>query len=810
MARSPKPTEEAASRAGLDVEAVRARVESVLADELYWFPVRHHSLAVARHLEQAILARRPRVVFIEGPHEATSLIPHVVDAKTRPPVAIYSSYRDDDNVLGLAGIASPADDVPARFASWYPLLAYSPEYVAMLAARKVGAEVVFIDLPHHALIRAAGAGQPPPPAVEQEDEKLLFESGFYQRLAEVAGYRSWPEAWDSLFEVREFAGVEEFRREMATFCAAARATTPGERVRTDGTLERERFMWQTIRATLRDDKIAPKEALVVCGGFHLFLDRHDKALPPPTPAGTVYVTVVPYSFFRVSELSGYAAGNRAPQFYQTWWELEQEGRGKDVVVEHVVAVLKAGRRGGEPLSSADAIAVCQHALMLARLRGRPAPVLDDVHDALITCCCKGAPEDQGAHLLQAIDAAGIGTKIGKVTPALGQLPIVNDFHAQMSDLDLGEVLERERRMVLPLDKREPLGARRSVFLHRLRFLTVPIGEMDAPPSGDFSTGTIFKEKWALRWGPAVEPALIEQNLYGDTVESASLGRLREELARDAGHAGKTCRRLVEAVDMDLPDLVARAEDACGRAIDTDSRFVSLCDALGHLAVIERYAATRNLRRERIEDLIERCFDRACFALPGVSSVPEDQQAEVVEALRALAEAVLRSRAGLDRALFAESVRQAAQGSPVPFLRGAFLGMLTELRDLTPEDLAAEVAALARAPVELMITAGDFLDGILAVSRTSILLGADALIAALDELLRAAEWEPFLTMLPRLRAAFERLHESQRGSLAGSVASLYGLAQGEELMELGASVGAAARIARIDEQVARIMSEWGLE
>jgi hypothetical protein len=518
---------------------------------------------------------------------------------------------------------------------------------------------------------------------------------------------------------------------------------------------------------------------------------------------------VPYSFFRVSELSGYAAGNRAPQFYQTWWELEREGRGQDVLVEHVVAVLKAARRGGDPLSSADAIAVSQHARMLAGLRGRPAPVLDDIHDALVTCCCKGAPEDEGAHLLAAIDAAGIGTKIGKVTPALGQLPIVNDFHAQMADLDLGQVLEREQKVTLTLDKREPLGARRSAFLHRLRFLAVPIGEVGAGPSADFATGTIFREKWDLRWGPAVEPALIEQNLYGDTVESAALGRLREELARDAGHAGKTCRRLVEAVDMDLPDLVARAEEACGRAIDTDARFASLCAALGHLGVIERYAATRNLRRERIEELIERCFDRACFALPGAAAVPEDQQAEVVDALKTLAEAVLRSRAGLDRSLFVESVRQAAHDSPVPFLRGAFLGMLTELRDLSPGDLAGEVAALARAPVERMVTAGDFLDGVLAVSRTSILLGADALVKALDELLRAAEWGPFLTMLPRLRAAFERLHDTQRSSLAGSVAALYGLSSGEGLTELTASVEAGARIARLDGLAARIMTEWGL-
>src|SRR5918998_259789 len=89
-----------------------------------------------------------------APSGANDLIRYVIDARTVPPVAIYSSYRDDDNVLGLNGVISPAPDIPARFAVWYPLTAYSPEYVAMKTAAALGAEAVFIDLPHHALIRA--------------------------------------------------------------------------------------------------------------------------------------------------------------------------------------------------------------------------------------------------------------------------------------------------------------------------------------------------------------------------------------------------------------------------------------------------------------------------------------------------------------------------------------------------------------------------------------------------------------------------------------------------------------------------------
>ena len=48
---------------------------------------------------------------------------------------------------------------------------------------------------------------------------------------------TFDEAWDSLFEVPErHADWEEFRLDLALFCAAARATTPPSRIANDGTL----------------------------------------------------------------------------------------------------------------------------------------------------------------------------------------------------------------------------------------------------------------------------------------------------------------------------------------------------------------------------------------------------------------------------------------------------------------------------------------------------------------------------------------------------------------------------------------------
>jgi hypothetical protein len=809
----------------LDVDALRAKVEAILAEALYWFPVRHHSPAVARHLREALRERRPRVLFLEGPAEAAAMIPHVVDGQTRPPVAIYSSYRDDDNVLGLAGVKSAAPDVPARFSVWFPMLPYSPEYVAMCEAERVGAEVVFIDLPHHALIERAR----PAPAVEADAvaappdeaprdagpagwENLVPESGFYARLAEAAGYRTWEEAWDAIFEVGDrLRDREAFRRDLAYFCAAVRATTPPSVIASDGTLPRERHMWTCIREEMARRKLPPEQAMVACGGFHLFLDRDDPMPAPVPPPGTVYVTVAPYSYFRTSELAGYAAGNRAPLWYERLWDASATGDGgpEGALVEHVVAALSRARKDGESVSSADAIAASQHARMLAALRGRPQPVLDDVRDAIVTCCCKGRPSEEGGHLLRALAAAEIGTAVGRVTPKLGRLPLLDDFYVQIAALELGEIMGRDKRLRLSLDKRDERARRQSVFLHRLAHLEVPLGERVDVPTGA-GPALLFRETWQLHWSPKVEDALVQKVLYGDTLEAAAAARLEEELALDERHAGRTCERLVRSLDMDLPDVVVRLEHAAGAAVDEDKQFVSLAQALTQLLILARHAGYRKLRTDPVDELRKRCYGHACLEIPGIAAAPEEEHEGVLHGLVSVAEAVLAGAEDLDPALFVENLRKARHESPSAFLRGAFTGLLSEIRAESPAEMAAHVAGYARQRPEVLIEAGGFLDGVMAASRTSILLGAGPLVDAVDELLRAAAWDDYLAMLPRLRHAFERLHERQRVSFCDRVAEKYGLAEGADAVaRLSISAEVGARIARIDARVAELLSEWDL-
>ncbi|MUT91866.1 DUF5682 family protein, partial [Streptomyces sp. Z38] len=91
--------------------------------------VRHHGPGSAKAVRAALEASRPRVVLIEGPPEADPLVPLAAAEDMRPPVALLAHAVDE----------------PGRSAFW-PLAAFSPEWVALRWALEHGVPARFIDL----------------------------------------------------------------------------------------------------------------------------------------------------------------------------------------------------------------------------------------------------------------------------------------------------------------------------------------------------------------------------------------------------------------------------------------------------------------------------------------------------------------------------------------------------------------------------------------------------------------------------------------------------------------------------------------
>src|SRR5215468_6989136 len=101
-----------------------------MAGQVSLFGIRHHGPGSARRLVEALDALKPVAVLIEGPADASSLLPMLADPDMVTPVALLT-YAEDD---------------PAR-ASFYPFADYSPEYQAVRWAARHGIAPRFIDLP---------------------------------------------------------------------------------------------------------------------------------------------------------------------------------------------------------------------------------------------------------------------------------------------------------------------------------------------------------------------------------------------------------------------------------------------------------------------------------------------------------------------------------------------------------------------------------------------------------------------------------------------------------------------------------------
>ena len=101
-----------------------------MTGQTFLFGIRHHGPGSARRLVQALDDLKPAAVLIEGPAEASELLPMLADPDMATPVALLI-YAEDD---------------PAN-ASFFPFAEYSPEYQAARWAVRHGSTLRFIDLP---------------------------------------------------------------------------------------------------------------------------------------------------------------------------------------------------------------------------------------------------------------------------------------------------------------------------------------------------------------------------------------------------------------------------------------------------------------------------------------------------------------------------------------------------------------------------------------------------------------------------------------------------------------------------------------
>ena len=750
-------------------------------------------------------------MLIEGPCDLNGrfdelALPHSL------PIAVFSYLRRDT----------------VSRTAWSPFCDYSPEWVAITAAREVGAEARFCDLPswHDAFldVRNRYTDRRGAAARERADR---YVKALCERLAVDDG----DALWDHLFE--QEAPEAELRGRLDAYFERLRGDAPavGEDI------EREDFMARSIAWAMRDatrgrDKGGAGDVVVVCGGYHApalirtwkgATDQLDAGDPFPTveppPEASCGSYLVPYSYKRLDAFAGYEAGMPSPAFYETLW-----AQGPDQAVDQALeTVVERLRKKKQPVSTADLIAATSLTRGLARLRGHESPARTDLLDAIAGSLLKEGlevplPWSRRGPLLPHTDpmlvevvAALSGERRGRLAPATPRPPLVEDVRATLERLDLEPPRKKYERRDVELVLTTEEGRESSRVLHRLRVLAVPGFERLRGPGR--ATEAVLEETWRLGGYEDTEAALIEASGWGATLEGAAVARL-EYLLAHAGELSELARLLGEAVFVGVAGLAMRVLSDVAAQVVKEPSFAEVGAATRQLFEIWRHDALFGAAKsDRLGLVLAACHDRGLWLVEGLSGETAPAEPAQLSALAALRDLTREGADDLEVSTErAEGVfgRRAVDTSAPPAIRGGCLGALWSLGHWRSEDTAGRHAIRALRAAARPETLGDFLTGLFALAREEV-LHCETLLAAVDEIVVALGPDAFLRGLPALRLAFSYFPPLEREALARFALKRHGgdASQSRALLRLDVDPAEVARGAELDAHVAALAARYGL-
>ena len=746
------------------------------------FGVRHFSPAAALHVRRFLEERDPDVVLIEGPSDATDQLVHLTHKKTQPPVAILA-FTKTRPVRSLI----------------YPLAAYSAEWVAARWALENKRAVRLVDLPASVFLALRGDDDEPAPGETSRDEEgasarrdapasaspdrsRAYLDDPYEAIARLSGEPDHETWWERQFE--HTRDVDAYRSAIFEFGKGRREAREDAPRRTEETLLREAYMRREIRAATAKGK---KRAVVVCGAFHapVLTDDQpamsDAALDALGRADCV-LTLMPYSYLRLSSQSGYGAGNHAPAYYQTIFEEAAAGNPERVRARYLASVAAALRRGGLMRSSAEVIEAVRLAEGLAAMAGSPVPALRDLRDAAVTLLGHG----ESLPLSSALREVEIGTTVGRLPPGVSRTALQDDFHQLLKTLRLEKLIE-DKDQKLELDLREDrtkktkeaafLDRARSTFLHRLAAVGVEL----AKPMAREQRGT-SREVWSVRWTPQCEIVLAEKSLLADSVESGAAFALATELeaATDTGAATAT---LLRAASCELADALSLATRKVQELTVDESGFPSAAEAITNLADVIRYGNVREIDPAPLRPIFAQLYLRATLLLFSACVCADDAAKLVRRGMDRVHDAAFLGEDGIDPALWIDAVRRVSESDDRnAFLSGYATGLLIERGALGDEDIDREVARRLSPGTHADVGVGWF-EGLVQRNRAALFM-RKPLWASLSTYVEALDDEAFRRALLYLRRAFSTFSQ---GEIRRTVSVLGDVWRGADAPALAAEI-----------------------
>lgn len=691
--------------------------------------IRHHGPGSARNVKAFLEAVKPDIVLVEGPPEADDMLQWVSHAGLKPPVALLC-YQPDDLQRSV----------------FYPFADFSPEWQAILYARRNNIHVRFMDLP---------AGNQMLIEREQKENKegqdhIKLEAQEYSQLqrnpisylSEAAGFADSERWWEHTFEYRLDNG------EVFDAVAEAMQALRESLAKKDQQLEqmREAYMRQTIR---RAEKEMFHTIAVICGAWHVpalrakVSQKDDSELLKGLPKVKTECTWIPWTFNRLSFYSGYGAGINSPGWYDHIWH-----HPKDDGTLWMTNVAQLLRKQHMDTSTAHIIEAVRLAEALASLRGLPKAGLEEMNEAALSVLCEGEP----ILLTLVHDELIVGHQMGEVPADIPKPPLQLDIEKQQKKLRLAATADFKD---YTFDLRNETDLQRSVLLHRLLLLGIPWGRQQYV-SGK---GT-FKEQWRLQWDPAFSVEIIERGNLGNTVAEAASNSVLNQ-SRSAKDLKVIGSLLEQSIPAELPEAIEELIQQLNNLAAASADVIELLQTVPNLINVARYGNVRKTDADLVMGIIDSIFTRICVSLPNACVAIDDEAAvQLLGLLQQLNDGVnLLQQAAMTDLWQQTLLAIAGNKNTSPAIGGYSTRLLNDAKILSSDELM-RYFNYAMSPANAPLTTATWLEGFLKGSGTLLLLDDD-LWMVVDSWVDSLGDDVFMQVLPLLRRTFANFSAPER-------------------------------------------------
>lgn len=808
---------------GIDPKKRQAMKTKHENSKITYFPIRHHSPASSRFLTDYLTQKSPKLVFFEFPSDAQDEISYIAEKDTKPPIALYSFFKDDQNQLGLNGIFTPNPKIPKKFHAWYPLTQYSPEYVLISYCTKNKIPIYCIDAPFlqiaenqlkHSIIPQSGTlSQYLEPLNEQNASQM---SQFYEILADYFGNQSMEDIWDIIFEIPgQLETKDDYLKVFIEYCINLRLSTPDEIFVKEAIMFRENYMKSEInRIKKKHPKIPATDILVVTGGLHSVILPQITSKTKSIPKSKLksITSLIPFSFSRVSNLSGYSSGNWAPYFYNQLWEnylkfhtSSSTSFYEETYLDSISTIFYKSRQNGLLLSTADSIAVHQTSRLLASLRFRTFPNVRDIQEALILCCIKENPQTSNQVFQQIIMSYFIGTKIGAITKKYTKVGVQKDFYFKFTNFGIELT---DKTLTIELNLHQSKDRLMAEFFWQLEFLEIPgfsniYGTRDLKSNFD-----IFKEKWSMQWSPKIDLKLLEISIYGTTIEECVLNILHEKMSLFQDNVAKNASFLFIALKMGLSSQIGPLTNKVQKSVSLDRNFFHLVEAFFTILLIQKIAQTLPYTSNLpLTQLIQAHFYSICSEILNTTNPKVEDEDRLVQMVYQITEIVLTNFSlGLNTSLYDRSLVTGYQYSHSYYIKGALLGARYLLQTQTILQIKSEIENIFNSMVSIKLKFGQLIFGIVTVCKNRIIFEKE-FIQMLIALIDSIAWDQFLIILPGIRKAFTLLSQRDHEDISQKIAKILGVEKEDFIEEIQVTKSIMNSIKKIDKKVFEIIDNW---